>query len=93
MLQTLSDWRSCPVGVLPKSQIVIGGGDAGDELTFTTIETLLDPKCSLPPLPLKTKSNALVVVQDENGNKVKFSKNSIVAAKSDTVLKLGILLW
>ena len=74
MLQTLSDWRSCPVGVLPKSQIVIGGGDAGDELTFTTIETLLDPKCSLPPLPLKTKSNALVVVQDENGNKVKFSK-------------------
>ena len=77
MLQTLSDWRSCPVGVLPKSQIVIGGGDAGDELTFTTIETLLDPKCSLPPLPLKTKSNALVVVQDENGNKVKFSKKTL----------------
>ena len=58
---------------MPKSQIVIGGGDAGDELTFTTIETLLDPKCSLPPLPLKTESNALVVVQDENGNKVFFS--------------------
>ena len=58
---------------MPKSQIVIGGGDAGDESTFATIETLLGPKCSLPQLPLKTESNALVVVQDETGNKVKFS--------------------
>ena len=58
------------------TNIIIAGGGSPilppySQEVFNTTEVLFGPKCPLPPLPVPTLKNALVIVSDqESGEKV-----------------------